>query len=297
MLRGVDTSYQLTPVNSVQTLKVNSGTTRKKQVPGEEQHYLRANFLSKQTLQMMERTCRQYESALVGRGLLPNRGTSGGRVKSGSSGQTAGSTSTDDANKHANNMALVKALLCASLYPNIAVVAPAPATKPRGGSGPPPLSTDFPLEFRTAELFGKKHVRNANGKLKDRAVQGARGFEHDFVLEDVIGCHACSLEASMRVSYSLSAVHCFLPGETVNYVATLKAPASVECVDQPTGTGCSGESSIGTGALAPTSIPLFRVFLFVPHHAYILALHPTINSGTPLHPTINSGTPLRPRHG
>jgi hypothetical protein len=50
------------------------------------------------------------------------------------------------------------------------------------------------------------------------------GFEQDFALEDAIGSHACSLEASMRVTNGMPLeLSLFLPVDNnVNCVTTLK---------------------------------------------------------------------------
>ena len=50
------------------------------------------------------------------------------------------------------------------------------------------------------------------------------GFESNFALEDAVGSHACSLEASMRVTKDIP-LGCPLPLTfvTVHHVATLKA--------------------------------------------------------------------------
>jgi hypothetical protein len=57
----------------------------------------------------------------------------------------------------------------------------------------------------------------------------AFAFEQNFALEDVIGSHACLLDASMHVScaqwYS-SRCSYVLPGDTVHSVQTLKVPSS-----------------------------------------------------------------------
>jgi hypothetical protein len=54
------------------------------------------------------------------------------------------------------------------------------------------------------------------------------GFEQKCALEDAIGSHACSLEASMRVAHSMP-FRCSLrlPVGTVNSVQTLKGGRSV----------------------------------------------------------------------
>jgi hypothetical protein len=50
-----------------------------------------------------------------------------------------------------------------------------------------------------------------------------RVFRQKFTLEDVIGCHACSLEANTRVTNDIPlGSSLFLPVDTVNCVQTLK---------------------------------------------------------------------------
>jgi hypothetical protein len=51
-----------------------------------------------------------------------------------------------------------------------------------------------------------------------------RVFRQKFTLEDAIGCHACSLEANMRLTNGIPlGSPLLLPVDTVNCVATLKA--------------------------------------------------------------------------
>jgi hypothetical protein len=53
-----------------------------------------------------------------------------------------------------------------------------------------------------------------------------RGYRQEIMLEDAIGFHACSIEASMRVTNNIH-LGCplFLPGHTVNCLQTLEGPA------------------------------------------------------------------------
>jgi len=64
-------------------------------------------------------------------------------------------------------MSLVKGLLVAALYPQIATV-----TKGRVNynKAVPGEVQEFPLEFRTVELWGSKPIKKGNGALNDRPV-------------------------------------------------------------------------------------------------------------------------------
>jgi hypothetical protein len=68
--------------------------------------------------------------------------------------------------------------------------------------------------------------RSGGGKLYPHIVSSGtvRVFRQKFTLEDAIGSHACSLEASRRVTNGIP-LGCprFLPVHTVNCVQTLKA--------------------------------------------------------------------------
>jgi len=69
--------------------------------------------------------------------------------------------------RHSDNMSLVKGLLVAALYPQIATV-----TKGRVNynKAVPGEVQEFPLEFRTVELWGSKPIKKGNGALNDRPV-------------------------------------------------------------------------------------------------------------------------------
>jgi HrpA-like RNA helicase len=84
------------------------------------QAFLRDNFLSRMTLFQMEELRKQYSKLLVDIGFLP-----GGFQLAGKVGQGKRPSPLGGANANARNLALVKAVLCAGLYPNI-LVAPRP---------------------------------------------------------------------------------------------------------------------------------------------------------------------------
>jgi hypothetical protein len=59
---------------------------------------------------------------------------------------------------------------------------------------------------------------------KRRSKEYGAHFRHKSTLDDVIGCHACSLEASMHVANGIPlGCSLLLPVGTVNCVQTLKA--------------------------------------------------------------------------
>ena len=83
------------------------------------------------------------------------------------------------------------------------------------------------LDYRT------KHSNTLHSytvaEMKAHILEGTvRVFRHKFTLEDDIGSHACSLEASRRVTNDIPlGSPLFLPVHTVNCVQTLKEPTSV----------------------------------------------------------------------
>jgi ATP-dependent RNA helicase DHX36 len=103
----------------------------KRQAQGERaaQNFVRDNFLSRQTLFHIDDLRKQFANLLVSIGFLPegfrlNDATRRGeRNSSGSGADDQDSNSDNGSNANADNMALVKAVLCAGLYPNI-IVAP-----------------------------------------------------------------------------------------------------------------------------------------------------------------------------
>jgi hypothetical protein len=78
-----------------------------------------------------------------------------------------------------------------------------------------------------------------------------RVFRQKFTLEDAIGSHACSLEASRRVTNGiLLGSSLFLPVHTVNCVQTLKVKQSVNIV-RPTP---NGRRTVPKGLVSPLPI-------------------------------------------
>lgn len=92
---------------------------RRKKGERSAQAFLRDNFLSSMTLFQMEELRKQYSKLLVDIGFLPG----GFHLKGKGRGKTESPAGGSNAN--ASNLALVKAVLCAGLYPNI-IVAPRP---------------------------------------------------------------------------------------------------------------------------------------------------------------------------
>jgi len=80
--------------------------------------FLRENFLSRITLFQMQELRKQYASLLVDIGFLPTDF----RLEGGKSAVRNGGKPSDS-NVNGNNVSLIKAVLCAGLYPNI-IVAP-----------------------------------------------------------------------------------------------------------------------------------------------------------------------------
>lgn len=99
---------------------------RKKKGDRSSQAFLRDNFLSRLTLFQMEDLRRQFTDLLIDIGFLPKKFRCDNRRGGRSEGQRGGLE--DEAagpNKNSKNLQLVKAILCAGLYPNI-IVAPRP---------------------------------------------------------------------------------------------------------------------------------------------------------------------------
>ena len=82
--------------------------------------FVRDNFLSRMTLIQMQELRKQYASLLIDIGFLPLYF----RIEGGKSGGHSASASCLS-NANSSNMSLIKAVLCAGLYPNI-IVAPRP---------------------------------------------------------------------------------------------------------------------------------------------------------------------------
>jgi HrpA-like RNA helicase len=98
------------------------------------QSFIRDSFLSRQTLFQIEDLRKQFANLLVSIGFLPPTFTlSDSKGKKGDSNpdeqEQASSSNHNIADANADNMALVKAVLCAGLYPNI-IVAPHSLVKP-----------------------------------------------------------------------------------------------------------------------------------------------------------------------
>lgn len=250
--------------DSIAVLKAYRAWLRSRSGGGEKQ-FLRSNFLNKQALLTIERTCKLYRSALEARGLLcsstPNSGGGGGGGGS-------------DENEHANNMALVKALLGASLFPNIATVASGlPPTPQSGGGGRKPApaggaAADIPLTFRTAALFGKKKVRKANGAVNDRAVHVhpssvLRKFQPQ--LSAILKARSAREPAPILVYYSrIKTSRDFVCDSTlVNPLALLLFGASELEVDDPAVVSAgAGDDAAAPAALAATRLSIHQWLCF-----------------------------------
>lgn len=111
--------------------------TRRQQGDRAAQKFAGDNYLSRQTLFQLEDLRKQFANLLVSIGFLPSnfrleggKGR-GGNTRNNDSGRQEGNASSSNiiANVNADNMALVKAVLCAGLYPNI-VVAPKSLVQP-----------------------------------------------------------------------------------------------------------------------------------------------------------------------
>ena len=98
---------------------------RKKKGDRSSQSFLRDNFLSRLTLFQMEDLRRQFTDLLIDIGFLPKKFRCDIKRVGRSGGQGGGLEDEAGPNKNSDNLQLVKAILCAGLYPNI-IVAPRP---------------------------------------------------------------------------------------------------------------------------------------------------------------------------
>jgi len=107
---------------------------RKEKGDRSAQTFLRDNFLSRLTLFQIEDLRRQFTDLLIDIGFLPKKfrcdRIRGGSRGGGRGGNFGGKDIEDDSgpNKNSKNMQLLKAILCAGLYPNI-IVAPRPLVR------------------------------------------------------------------------------------------------------------------------------------------------------------------------
>ena len=104
------------------------------------QSFLRESFLSRMTLFQMEDLRRQFAENLKDIGFLPKSfrlaGGAGGRGRYGDRDQQSQPVKSNATNSNEDNVHLIKAILCAGLYPNV-IIAPkqlvaGPSTKAAG---------------------------------------------------------------------------------------------------------------------------------------------------------------------
>lgn len=114
------------------------------------------NFLSHQTMQLISVSIDQFKSHLKAQNLYT----------------TKSAEEIAKCDEYANNLPLVRSLLVAALYPNIATVTASTKRQEsvlaREGSSP----KSIPVEIRTVDLWSRKSVRKAStDELNDRAVK------------------------------------------------------------------------------------------------------------------------------
>lgn len=97
--------------------------------------FLQESFLSRLTLFQMENLRKQFADLLVDVGFLPRdfRLMGGGRNARGSNSRRQEAPTAAAADVYSDNKPLIKAILCAGLYPNI-IVAPRPLVRPDGAA-------------------------------------------------------------------------------------------------------------------------------------------------------------------
>jgi HrpA-like RNA helicase len=127
---AMEGSDHLTTLNAFNTWKEMRRTKGEKAT----QAFLRESFLSRLTLFQMEDLRRQFSDLLKDVGFLPRdfrlMGGSGRNARETNSRRPETPRSAADA--YSDNTALIKAILCAGLYPNI-IVAPRPFVRADGG--------------------------------------------------------------------------------------------------------------------------------------------------------------------
>jgi HrpA-like RNA helicase len=97
--------------------------SRRSQGERAAQQFMRDNYLSRQTLFQIEDLRKQFANLLISIGFLPAKFRLADIRGRNSNDNTDVMSATAAANTNADNMALVKSVLCAGLYPNI-IVAP-----------------------------------------------------------------------------------------------------------------------------------------------------------------------------
>lgn len=112
-----------------------------------ERKFLKDNFLSKQTLEMISRMVQQFARALETCGFLAK---------------------SKEYDENASNSAIVKALLVAALYPNVATVTAKPRRSVAAASGRGQASAlgVVPLQLKTVDMWAKNMNKAARRKEK-----------------------------------------------------------------------------------------------------------------------------------
>ncbi|CAB1116381.1 unnamed protein product [Ectocarpus sp. CCAP 1310/34] len=104
-----------------------------------EREYLRDHFLSRQTLVMVEDMRRQFRGLLRDIGFIESGGSRGGNRHSRGSHSGHPQQQEHSSNVNGGNIQLIKAVVCAGLYPNVAVapaaLCPSSTSASGGGAG------------------------------------------------------------------------------------------------------------------------------------------------------------------
>eukprot|EP00978_Attheya_sp_CCMP212_P018599 scaffold51117_cov43-Attheya_sp.AAC.3 len=152
------------------------------------QIFLRENFLSRLTLFQMEDLRRQFADLLVDIGFLPKKfrlETRGRNTKQ--TERKAVDFSSSDANANSQNIHLVKAILCAGLYPNI-IVAPKSLVNQSGSSKADKAAGEVPF----LSLKGDVYLHPSTISFKEKKLSSRYCCYHEIVKTSKIYVRDCT---------------------------------------------------------------------------------------------------------
>ena len=132
---------------------------------GKERQYCQTNFLSVQTLRMITQMKRQFLDLLVEIGFVnaaAARGGGGGGGRGKRQQQVGSAMGGDEYNRHSAQLHLIRAVLCAGLYPNVVRVEVQP---PKPGRDGKPGYARPPLLFQRSEVAQGEGARGEDGRM------------------------------------------------------------------------------------------------------------------------------------
>lgn len=138
--------------------------------------FLQDSFLSRLTLFQMEDLRKQFADLLVDVGFLPREfRLKGGRNVRGSNNNRRPEAPPSAADVYSDNMPLIKAILCAGLYPNI-IVAPRPLVRADGG-----LSDKQAGECAFKSLKGEVYLHPSTISFSEKRLDSRYCCYHEIV--------------------------------------------------------------------------------------------------------------------